>query len=214
MDQRTLLNRLLSPAGFGLILLLFLLPFVAVSCTPTAIDGAAGDKVDATFTGADMLVGGAPEFSGPGIDADAQQELVLLFEQQYDSEPLAIVAAVLIFIGMATALLRSGRIRHLTAAVIALLAAVFLVGAIMRAIDRLQHINARDVVGADADLPPGVAEPKYGFWLALAGLIVLAAGHAVALVRARRQPAEAAPTVVRPVPGPVEEGETGLDGLF
>jgi len=210
MDQRTLLNRLLSPAGFGLILLLFLLPFVTVSCAPTAIDGAPGDKVDATFTGADMLVGGAPDFSGAGIDADAQQELVLLFERQYDSEPLAIVAAMLIFIGMATALLRTGRVRHLAAAAIALLAAVFLVGAIMRAIDRLQHVNARDVVGADADLPAGVAEARYGFWLALVGLIVLAVSHAVALLRARRHPV-AAPA---PASAPVEADETGLDGLF
>ena len=32
MNQRTLLDRLLSPAGFGLVLLLFLLPFATVSC--------------------------------------------------------------------------------------------------------------------------------------------------------------------------------------
>jgi len=43
MNQRTLLGRLLSPAGFGLVLIFFLLPFTTVSC------GSATEKAEATF---------------------------------------------------------------------------------------------------------------------------------------------------------------------
>jgi hypothetical protein len=90
--------------------------------------------------------------------------------------------------------------------VIALLAGALLVGSILRAINRLEHIRSQDVVGADANLPPGVAEPRYGFWLALIGLVGLAIGHGVALLRERRR----VPAPVRPA---APEGH-GLEGLF
>ena len=74
MNQRTLLDRLLSPAGFGLVLLFFLLPFVTVSC------GVDNDKISANFTGVDLLVGGPPDITGHDVDADAAAQLVAVFE--------------------------------------------------------------------------------------------------------------------------------------
>ncbi len=69
MNQRTLIDRLLSPAGFGLVLLLFLIPFATVSC------GVGDERVDATFTGLDLVVGGNPSISGPNIDAESEQAI-------------------------------------------------------------------------------------------------------------------------------------------
>ena len=54
MNQPTLLGKLLSPAGFGLVVLMFFLPFVAVSC------GTDPHRVTATFNGLDMVTGNGP----------------------------------------------------------------------------------------------------------------------------------------------------------
>ena len=65
MNPRTLIDRLLSPAGFGFVLLLFLLPFLTVSCGVNPGEASANVEQSFSFTGVDLLVGGAPDITGP-----------------------------------------------------------------------------------------------------------------------------------------------------
>src|SRR5574342_207785 len=121
MDQRPWAGKLLSPAGFGLVLLLFLLPFVAISC-----QGGSGTAT-ATFTGMDMVVGGAPDYSVTGVPPEDTEPITELFADQYDVEPLAVIAACALLTGMATALIRKRRTRHAAGMGLAVLAGALLV---------------------------------------------------------------------------------------
>jgi hypothetical protein len=192
MTTRTLMGRLLSPAGFGLILIFFLFPFVAISC-----DTQRG-PVTASFTGMDMVIGGQPHLSGPGIDAADQADLLLLLHQNVDAEPVAVIAAVIVFLGMAAGVLRARLARHTSAAVLAVAATALLVAAESRAIARLQNLRASGVRGIFETPPTGTTSPRYGFWLALSLLVTLGIAHGVGLLRARRCPDPPVPDGVAP----------------
>jgi hypothetical protein len=181
MKQHTLSGRLLSPAGFGLVLIFCLLPFLTVSC------GTSGEMIDSTFTGVDMVVGGEPDITGPGIDAGAEHELRALVTDKLDLEPLALLAALFLFAGMGVSLVRDQRLRHGLATGIAVAAGALFTGAILRAGPRVNTVLSELSEGNDA---PGslawVIHVRYGFWLVLATLFVLAAGHGVLLARTRK----------------------------
>jgi hypothetical protein len=177
MSQPTLLGKLFSPAGFGLVLLLFFLPFVAVSCGP------AEHRVTATYSGLDMVVGNAPYFSGPDIKPADQTNVSALFQDQYTNEPLALAAAVIVFVAMGTALISQRRPRHIAAIAAAAVSAALLLAAELRSIDRLNHVQVRDQDGRIADLSPVNAEPRVGFYLAMIVLFGLVVGHAIVLFR-------------------------------
>jgi hypothetical protein len=184
MSQRTLAGKLLSPAGFGLVLIFCLLPFLTVSC------GTQTETIDSTFTGVDLVIGGPPDITGPGVDAGAEQELRDLFADRMDLEPLALLAALLLFAGMGVSLVRDRRLGHGLAIALALGAAALLTGAVLRAGPRVD--DALTELNEGNDLPEALSwdvHLQYGFWLAMAALVGLAAGHAVALVRTRGQPA-------------------------
>ncbi len=184
MNQPTLLGKLLSPAGFGLVLLLFFLPFVAVSCGPD------DHRVTATYTGLGMVTGGAPTFSGPDIDAANQADLADIFADQYDNESLAVLAAAVILGAMALGFIRDRRTRHAGGVGFAGLGAALLLAAEIRAIGRLNQVRIQDSSGELTDLGPVSATPRLGFYLAMGVLVVLLVGHAVALFR---PPAAAGP---------------------
>jgi hypothetical protein len=194
MNHRTLLGRLFSPAGFALVLLFFLLPFVTVSC------GTDADKVDATFTGVDMAVGGMPDVKSAETDAAAAQELGQLVMAEIDLEPLALLAACAVFAGIVVGVLRRRRIRHASAAGAAVLAAGLLIGALARVPSHVSKFLG-DVSGNEP-LPDGLTTSThflYGAWLAIIGLVGLAAGNAIAFWRARaEQPAPASPLAEEP----------------
>jgi hypothetical protein len=179
MNQRTLLDRLLSPAGFGLVLLLFLLPFATVSC------GVDNDKISANFTGVDFLVGGPPDISGHDIDTDAAEQLVAVFENDYQVEPLAIVAAGLVFVGMLLALIPVARIRAWASAAVAALALLVLaVVVFFRAPSRvdaaMDHFEAATNIEEDITTSTAGA---YGFWLMVVLLLGLAVWNGFQAVR-------------------------------
>jgi hypothetical protein len=203
MNQRTLLRRLLSPAGFGLVLIFFLLPFVTVSC------GAGTDKVDATFTGMDMAVGGMPDVQSAETDAAAAEELGKLVLTEIDLEPLALLAACAVFAGMVVGILRRRRTRHASAAAAAVLAVALIVGALARVPGHVSEFLS-DVGGEEEGVLEGISTAThivYGAWLVVIGLIGLAAGNGIAFWRARGD--EPAPTQTD-----VEEpGRLSLDEL-
>jgi hypothetical protein len=177
MNQPTLLSKLLSPAGFGLVLLLFFLPFVAVACGPDE------HRVTATFSGVAMVTGAAPVYTGPDIKPGEESDIESLFADQYDNEPLVLFAAAVILGGMATAFIRDRRGRFGAGVGFAGLATALLLAGEIRAIGRLNHIQIRDQVGQLTDLSPVNATPRIGFYLAMGVLVVLIAAHAVVLFR-------------------------------
>jgi len=194
MNQRTLIGRLLSPAGFGLVLLLLLLPFLAVSC------GSGEETAVGTFTGIDMVTGGEPDLVVPAMTDDeaqqAQQAIVAMFQDQIDAEPLAILAALVLLLAMPAALIRERMARHALSVGLAVLATALLAGAVVRATSRigeaLRNIAEQPETAAfDVSL-------RYGFWLCVAVLAALTVGHALALVRAWRAPP----------PAPVDAGDS------
>jgi hypothetical protein len=177
MNQPTLLGKLLSPAGFGLVVLMFFLPFIAVSC------GTDPHRVTATFNGLDMVTGNGPVYSGPDIQPGDQADLDQAFKDQYDNEPLALLAAVVALGGMATVFIGNRRTRHTAGIALAGLATALLVAAEIRSISRLNHIQVTDTDGRVVDLSPVYARPQIGFYLAIVFLLALIVGHAIAPFR-------------------------------
>jgi hypothetical protein len=174
MTPRTLIDRLLSPAGFGLVILLFLLPFVSVSCSPS---DNPDETVTATFAGIDLVTGGTPTY----VTSDATQEEVAddaavaeldaMFGQFYPAQPLAILAFVIVLAGMIAGLVLPDARRAMITAGMALATAVLLaVQVIVIAPQKAADVRIEGVI--DASLAH--ATPAYGFWLTIAVLIALA----------------------------------------
>ncbi len=61
----------------------------------------------ATFTGVDMLVGGEPDITGPlPLSAEDEQVLFSMINVAVDTEPWAVIAAIVIFAGMVWGVVR------------------------------------------------------------------------------------------------------------
>jgi hypothetical protein len=203
MNQRTLLDRLLSPAGFGLVLLLFLFPFVTVACS------AEGANVDASFTGLDFVVGGEPDITGTNVDSEVGPELSATFIDFYDAEPLAIIAAVLLLAGMAVAVIRERQLRATISAALAAVVVVLLAIAVfVRAPSKVDE--AMDWFRAQADLEDPIdttTSPTIVFWIAIGLLLALAVWQGYEAVRARTPEVVAGPSPVPPdLPPPTPSG--------
>jgi hypothetical protein len=170
-----------SPAGFGLVLILFLLPFVTVSC------GDSTGTVEATFSGLNMAIGGSPHVTSPDPDPESSKQLAALIVEQIDLEPLALLAAFALLAGMAVAVVRPTRIRYGAAAGLAVAAAALMVGAITRVPGHVDQFLKK--MGGAEGMPEGLTtgtHTRYGFWLALIALVGLAAGNGFALLRSQR----------------------------
>ncbi len=206
MTQRTLLSRLLSPAGFGLTLLLFLLPFVSSSC-----DTAEG-PVHATFTGVDMLVGGEPDITGPlPLSAEDEQMLFSLINVAVDTEPWAVIAAIVIFVGMVWGVVRERLARYAGATGLAVLAIALLVAAELNSISKLKDVRSTRIADLAGGQLTGPTQPRIGFWLAVATLAVLAAGNAIALGRAWRDPGRREQLAEQPADQPADDRAISVD---
>jgi hypothetical protein len=113
--------RTLTPAGFLLAGLCFLLPFATVSCDAPGGFGRAAPGGTTSYTGVDLVLGGAPSVDKPAPAAQQRDD-------RLDVQPLALAAAMLIVgAGVATAVLREARVRRLTAIAIGTAAAIVLV---------------------------------------------------------------------------------------
>jgi hypothetical protein len=202
MNQRTLLDRLLSPAGFALVLLLFFLPFFTVSC------GVADEHVNSTFTGFDFIIGGAPHIVGPGVDADSEKELAALFSGSYNADPFAIVAAVLIFAGMVVGLINTRLVRTGVSAGLAALGAIAITVALLRAPGRVDAaMNTFRASAQSSDVIDTSSHLAYGFWLVVVLLVGLAIWQGFEAFRA----AQGAPdTGAAPGTGAADAGPPGL----
>ncbi|WP_328645607.1 hypothetical protein OHS58_37915 [Amycolatopsis sp. NBC_00348] len=174
-----LVTRRITPAGFLLALLLFLfLPCLAASC-----DAPDGTRAAVTYSGAD-LASGQQKFTGIdglGLTPAQQTAVADKFDMPGLVQVLAIVVAVLLVLGLATALPRTPKVRALTAVVVAGTAAALLVVTEVFALRNLtdytrtiaatvstlstSQANLDDEATAAVDL-------RLGFWLS-AGLVLV-----------------------------------------
>jgi hypothetical protein len=134
-----------------------------------------------------MVVGSAPTYSGPAVTPDVADNLDDTFSSQYDNEPLAILAVIVVLGGMATTFIRGRVSRHGAAASLAILALGLIVAAEIRSINRLNNIQIQAADGTVTQLSPVYASPRIGFYLVLPVLLALAIVHAV--LSQRRSPA-------------------------
>lgn len=216
MGTRSLAQRLLSPAGFLAVGLFFLLPFVTVSCTGHSDAVADVYTGDAAYSGKALVAGDraalslSDEYAEEGRKSGEPPpdpknlEAIEQYLTPIDRQPFLWMALGLAIAGIvATAWPRSWY-RALWGVALAGVCAVFLIGgevlALRAAADRV-NADAEPYFGAphagvtDVDAEPvlsaptvGVAHIAYGFWLALASLVVLLAAHLVDLVRQSRRP--------------------------
>jgi hypothetical protein len=180
------MRRLVSPAGFVLVGLLFLLPFLTVSCS----DGPE-PMVNAVFDGTDLLTGGDPDVVTFGeANAPDQDPAEFLNSakwalgiESFDRQPFAIAAAAVLLFGVLTALIRERMTRHASALGIAVLSGALLVATFLRAAHAVDQdlVLVRDGVGRSV---PHTTTPAVGFWLMIGTLALLVIGHAMALARA------------------------------
>jgi hypothetical protein len=191
MTSRTLLDRLASPAGFALALLLFLLPFITVSCEASLTGSPA--RVDATFTGVDLLVGGSPELSaqaGQGFHAEPGQDVVAQvdaeFSEYYPPQPLAILAALSLLMGLVAALVLPALTRAWSSVAAAALATVLLaIEVLIVAPARFTSAMEAEVKADDFGLVSYSTVPGVGFFLCAVVLVALAVWQARQAVRLR-----------------------------
>jgi hypothetical protein len=187
MTPRSLASRLLSPAGFGLALLLFLLPFVTVSCE-AAVDESLF-SVEFAFTGLDLVTGGPPEVSGVLPDDDgspmtvdgASDDTWYVEQVGRPIQPLAVAAALILVAGLVAGFvlpiaLRGRVTGALALAALTLLAVEVLAVAPARAAEEL----------AKASIDPALAThttPAIGFYLTVVVLLALLVQEAIAVRR-------------------------------
>lgn len=178
-----LASRLLSPAGFGLVLLCFLLPFVGVSCNAQELGSIGVD-----YSGLDLASNGSPSVTVVGdFGGEAPTQAQVADVAPDPGTPvLTIAAAVLVALGLLASLTPAIRARPLVVVGLALLAGVQLViaefvahGTLIDAVrDRIREvgpglIGEPGVTVDDATLSEMVGT-RIGFWLALAGLLLIA----------------------------------------
>jgi hypothetical protein len=194
---RLAMSRLFSPVGFGLVLLCFLLPFVGVSCNAQELG-----SVDVDYSGLDLASDGSPSVTVVGdFGGDAPTQAQVADAAPSPGTPgLAIAAAVLIALGLLASLIPAIRARPLVIVGLALLAGIQLVIAEVVAHGRLiDAVRARiGEVGPDLIGEPSVTVEdstlsemvgtRIGFWLALAGLLLIAGFTASLAYSGKRRP--------------------------
>ncbi|MGH3737273.1 MAG: hypothetical protein ACRDT6_16900 [Micromonosporaceae bacterium] len=194
------LRRLLSPAGFALVAVCFLLPFLTVSCE------AEGHRGEVTYQGADLVVGGAPDVAMDGMTREELPEGLRSNEQideleGLEPQPFAIAALLLIVVGAATVLLPTAWSRALGGLACAAVATMFLVAA-----QTILRSDLQATLDPEAARAAGVQiSDRYGFWLTAGLLAGVTALNLLLLVRAGREPPgagpeDALPTTLLPPP--------------
>ncbi|MDT7802946.1 MAG: hypothetical protein QOI78_6379 [Actinomycetota bacterium] len=176
-----LVTRRITPAGFLLALLLFLfLPCLAASC-----DAPDGTRTEVSYSGADLVTGQqkVTGVDGLGLTPAQQAAVADKFDMPGLVQVLAIVAGVLLVLGLGTAFLRTPKARALTVVVVSGAGAVLLVVTEVFALGNLTD-NARLISATVSSLSSGqgthaedeavaAVELRLGFWLSVSLLLLV-----------------------------------------
>lgn len=207
--------RLASPAGFALVLLLFLfLPFLSVSCEVPGVGSIGAD-----YTGAQLAVGDSPEVEVPADLREMAEELPGGGGEGAEPPPdpgvqvLAIIVAVVMAVGIATPLIARSRVRLFGAAGVAVVAAVLVVVTQVVAQSNLAAQlteDAENLSGDGAGVPDidevadQMIHTEIGFWLTVVGLVLIALISLVVAFRDKLlpKPATAGPDSASGAPPP------------
>ena len=176
----TRVARVASPVTLALAFVLFLLPFLSVSCDAPGGYGRMRAGGTTTYTGLDLAMG-----SSPSVDNDHLRPAA---EQQSDDlgvQPLVALAALGTLAGVVLPLV-SARRRRLSALLAALSAALLVVGTLVARATLVDRVAEQ----ATVPFPAGKSAGDYvrwgiGFWIVFA-LTVL--GAALGAIGARRDP--------------------------
>ncbi|GIJ46911.1 hypothetical protein Val02_37970 [Virgisporangium aliadipatigenens] len=219
--MRPYIRRLFSPTGFVLVGLMLFLPFLTLACEGG--DRSERIALEVTYTGSDLVFGGPADVSVAqtegGVDSDGtatgttDDEEFGARELTFGAEPFAVVAAVLLLVGLAAAFLPWARWRSWTAAAAAFLSGIGLLAAVLRTENRVAEALAPQLTEkVDPSFTGRVSkdqifdalEFRYGFWLVVVLLAVLGFGNVLAAVPGKRPPAEE-PAPEAPPQGAPEE---------
>jgi hypothetical protein len=189
-----LTRKLLSPAGFVLVGLLFLLPFVTASCDSRDV------PLSESFTGVNLGTHQPPQVD-PVLRAEANIELTgtaagragtVRLPRPVPVEWTVVAAFGAVVIGALTALARRPWTRAVSGVAAAGVAGILLTGGAIHAREVIYHQVPVDVAPLAADVTSGSVVGfqvylDYGFWLVIGVLAVLVAGNATHLVRLARR---------------------------
>jgi hypothetical protein len=179
-------SRLLSPAGLVLAGLLFLAPFLTVSCDAPGGYGRAAPGGTTTYTGWDLATGGTPDVTADKLLPPEQRHSDVLAPQ-----PLAGTVLVLLVIGVLVTIgVGRARTRRGVVAALAAIAALFLL--VNQATVRVL-VEERLREQLTGPLPDGrqigdFVHDQGGFGLALLALVLVALGNLAGWVRLLRAP--------------------------
>lgn len=215
MTRGPLLAKLLSPTGFVLVALSFTLPFVVVSC-----DAGDGAKATATYTGIDLARGSKATISATTVFEDGYARQVGGTPPTVSSiqgkhifpigvQPLILAVAALLLAGLASEALRNRTARAVAATSAAGCAAIVLIYAETAARSATWTLIDTDSQGKpiapdDAQLKLLSIHTGYGFWIALALLLIIGAGNFADILRQTRQPPALAAPAGDPVDAPTD----------
>jgi hypothetical protein len=163
-------GRWVSFSGFVLVAILFLLPFVTVSCAAPGGYGRAAAGATTNYSGVDLAVGGSPAVDGL-LRPPAERHT-----DELPVQPIATLALLVVIAGaVVVALVRAVRARRLSAAGTALAAAV-LVGSAVASAQALVEARLREQL--TVEMPAGKTAADFvgtgtGAWLCMVVLALL-----------------------------------------
>jgi hypothetical protein len=162
--------------------LLFLFPFVTVSCAAPGGYGRASAGATTNYSGVDLAVGGTPSVDGALRPPDARQP------DELPAQPAVLIALLVVLAGaVVVALVRAARARRLAAATSAVLAAV-LVGVAVAGVHSL--VEARLRAQLTVEMPAGKTAADFvgtgsGAWFSMVVLGVLGLANLIGWWRVR-----------------------------
>lgn len=210
--MKLLLPRLISPAGFLLALVFFLLPFAAISCEVPGVG-----SVEASYTGVELITNGVPSTTTTGefTSSDASPAKKDEPTPTPDVQVLAIITAVLLAAGVVATAVPGIRARlrgwwgiaGLAVLGAALLITTEIVGTANLKSALVDAVNKSNQQAADPNfnitmtdtVASSMVNTRIGFWLSLLALVAVLVATAGFEIRDRMRRAQ---PVAQPTPEP------------
>lgn len=172
--------RIASPATLGLALILFVLPFLSVSCDAPGGYGRAKAGGTTTYSGLALMTGGAPSVDDDKLRPDAEQQ-----SDELPAQPLLALAALAIVGAIVIPLVSTAR-RRLAAMIGALGAVLIVVGMLVARATLVDRVAEQATVAFPAGKSAGdYVKVGIGFFIVTVLTIV---GSALSALASRASP--------------------------